>query len=770
MQSIQPTDAKINEELSDIKTTNTDETTSNGIEPTDTKISEESTDIKATNTDETTSNGIEPTDTKISEESTDIKATNMDETTSNGIEPTDTKISEESTDIKATNTDETTSNGIEPTDTKISEESTDIKATNTDETTSNGIEPTDTKDSEESTDIKATNTDETTSNGIEPTDAKISVEATQPSEEANSQSQILQVASETAKKLVKLILSPDQSKTPLQHRVLSVTNAGGYPEIQEVLPLFLRQTALNIYVQNLSAALSEKPVVQYYDQQGSLLSNPVESPSTNEDHVKYTVRSMQSLKCSATVTDVKTPKILFVGTHEDLEKHDSRSEREDAMKALLLRAFEDDIIFSDKYMKKILFCINASARDANEEKTAQYIRSIINQLYPSVGQKIPLRWFALLIKLQEISKKLNRLVVTKKECLDASPALHLHEKLDSALQYLDELNIIFHYTQILPDVVFCDVQVLLDKITELVEHMYKLTNHDVGEDGICTGEWKKFRDFGLITEAILEAFPSHYVPGIFTVNDLLKLFRTLLVFADFQTDNKEKPEYFLPCLLHRIESEKVDQYIADCKSHVSPLVLHFPHGLLNGVFCFTIATLLSAENKSPAPWRLSLHSDGNPRCLYRNVVQFTVPSFSGVVILIDKFEFIKIIVAGSPPLTTTLCPLVKKAALQALKKAAEVLNYVGCKAVPSILCPCASGSPHPAKTSNKDSMGQQWWMCTRNELTYGKLDDSDKIWNDQEVADEVADGKKSFHDKHLNQIACVQLVHVYCTWINCTMS
>ena len=579
-------------------------------------------------------------------------------------------------------------------------------------------------------------------------------ESAQPSE-AESQRQILQKASETEDDLVKLIDRSRHQNTFVQRRWMSVTDTGGQPQFQEVLPLFMRQTTLYVHVQNLSEALSDRPVIEFYDQKGNPLSNPLRSPLTNEEHVRCTIRSMQSLKYKA--TEDKPPMMLFVGTHEDLEylSQETREEKEKKMAGLLLPAFKDDVIFCGNDMKRILFGINARVPGASEAEMARNIRSIINRLFPSTGKKIPLRWFALQIKLQEIASILDRQIVTKKECLEAAHRLHFNSEtaLDVALKYLDELNIIFHYPQILPDVVFCDVQVLLDKITELVEHMYKLME-DLGDQSARTGEWKKFRDFGLITEAILEAFPSHYVRGIFTVNDLLKLFRTLLVIADFQTDNKEKPEYFMPCLLNTIETRKVEEYKARCKSLVPPLVLHFPHGLLSGVFCFTIASLLSAENTFPGPWKLLLHSDGSPQCLYRNIVQFTVTGFPGVVILIDMFDFIQIIVASPPSLCATLCPLVKTAVLQSLNKAAEVLNYIDCKAVPSILCPCADGSPHPAKASRADSKGQQWWMCSKNEMMWGELEASNKIWNN-----ETSNG--NIKEKSLIRITMVQLSHSF---------
>ena len=554
-------------------------------------------------------------------------------------------------------------------------------------------------------------------------------------EEDNGEDSILQEASATEDELVKLIDRSSGHDVHFKRRWISITDTGGQPQFQEVLTVFLRQTSLYIHVQKLSESLSEKPAIEYYDEQGKPLSQPIRSPLTNEEHVKCAVRSLQSLRHN--VTEDKSPKMLFVATHEDQEKNcsETRDEKEEKMAKLLLPiTLQNNVIYCGNRMEKVLFGINAKCPGDKEKKMATDIRNIINKLFPPTGQKIPLRWFVLQLKLQEIAGILQRQIITKKECLEAAHRIHLNseEALDVALEYLDELNIIFYYPKILPDVVFCNIQVVIDKLTELVEHLYKLMEDDDDDHTARMGDWKKFRDFGLITEAILTAFPSHYSPGIFTVDHLLTLFRALLVIADFQKDDQEEQEYFMPCLLHTIEPEEVEKHIADCKSMVPPLVLHFPDGLLSGIFCFTIASLLSSENTLPASWKLKQLRDGSPKCLHRNIVQFTVPDFPGNVTLIDMFDFIQIIVASPPSFCTELCPIVKNAVSVSLAKATELLNYIDCRTEEAVLCQCEEGKPHPAKIIT-DPAGKKWWMCTEDDSVCGELEEAHNIWKDKEM-------------------------------------
>jgi len=59
-------------------------------------------------------------------------------------------------------------------------------------------------------------------------------------------------------------------------------------------------------------------------------------------------------------------------------------------------------------------------------------------------------------------------IVSAKECRQIAQRLHMGEEaFDAALNYLVALNFFHYYPTILPDVVFCDTQVLPDKMSEL---------------------------------------------------------------------------------------------------------------------------------------------------------------------------------------------------------------------------------------------------------------------------------------------------------------
>ena len=129
--------------------------------------------------------------------------------------------------------------------------------------------------------------------------------------------------------------------------------------------------------------------------------------------------------------------------------------------------------------------------------------------------------------LEKITLQLKRRVLSRNECLEVARRLYLDESgLEVALMYLDELSLVFYYPNILPEVVFTNPQVLLDKISELVKvHHDKLKKYS-GE------EWQNFFCHALVTVEFLkqDVFEKHYVPGLFDPEHLVLLYRKLLIF------------------------------------------------------------------------------------------------------------------------------------------------------------------------------------------------------------------------------------------------
>lgn len=300
--------------------------------------------------------------------------------------------------------------------------------------------------------------------------------------------------------------------------------------------------------------------------------------------------------------------------------------------------------------------------------------------------------------------------------------------LDAALDYLGHLNLVFYYPDILPNVVFVSSQILLDKVTELVKAAYRMIQ---GETAISMsavqGELgQRFCDYAIISAEFLKRnsdFQKHYAPNIFMHDDLIVLFRKLLIFADMSS-----AEYFVPALLKKLKNDELEMYRVKPSSPIAaPLVFLFGKhgGPLIGVFCATVAALLSEDNVGPCHWELKMDKESVPTCLHRNCVQFVIPDHFGFITLIETFEHIEVHVTE---IADEDCRMVRESISKALHHATTALHYKFSEPDIGFSCPCGKSAFHLAKiTANRQS-----WMCSEDVCKHGHLNSNQKIWLDPE--------------------------------------
>ena len=525
------------------------------------------------------------------------------------------------------------------------------------------------------------------------------------------------LASNTEEELLKLLEQAPTSAPVLRFEWVYFIDSGGQPQFHEILPVFLKGASICIFVHKLSERLDERPVIEYFDDNSKIVGKPCRSAHTNMQVFQHCIRTMQSHGSQA--AKGKPPKILILGTHADLEHRCTETRRDKNQKLLeiLLPTFPNEIIYNGQDKKEVIFPLNAQEPGEAEHRLAEHIRELIMKESPSVVDKIPLSWYVLEQALQELAQKLGRSVLRKEECFAVASNLHFTEEtFFAALQFLDDLNILFYYPDILPEVVFTDPQVVLDKASELVKFSYQLREEP--KEGVpFKGEWRKFQDYGLVTAEFLSEFSEHYVEGIFTPKELIKLFKALLILADFSAT-----EFFMPALLRILDCREVQQYTYQSTPSVdgTALVVHFPHGPRNGMFCSLITFLLSSDNCYPSAWKLH-HTAGSPTCLNRNCVKFTIPEYAGSITLVDSFMHFE---ADVNVPDGEFCGFVRDALFTGLQKAVTVLNYNNSTPKIAFLCPCEVGSTHVATVGAK----QKKWICSKDSDKFGLLQDEHRKW------------------------------------------
>ena len=384
---------------------------------------------------------------------------------------------------------------------------------------------------------------------------------------------------------------------------------------------------------------------------------------------------------------------------------------------------------------------------------------------------MPLRWHTFDEKLRSIAEGLGRMVMSRDECWQVAESLGLEEEsFDGALDFFHSVSLMFYFRDILPEVVFIDPQVILDKVSELVELMFELqepadqdesstdntpaaARSDGGQQSSTSPNtppgaagatpekpplkeltptskkpsrssaldtdllppgWQQFNEFGQITKSFLEdkRFSSHYHAGIFTSDDTIHLLEELLVFAKLSTDDGPDT-WFMPSVLKQIPNTELPK---ECTSSSGSLVVDFPDGgPQNGIFCSLMSHVLSPENTHPCPWKLCL-AFNKPTCLYRDCIEFQVFDYAGSVTLIDCYEYFEVHVSTAEEEKQELWQHVQNALFSGIETVCETLGYSNNKPRPAILCPRAhSDKTHPAYIKN------ELWKCASDPRVYGKL-------------------------------------------------
>ena len=507
---------------------------------------------------------------------------------------------------------------------------------------------------------------------------------------------------------------------------IHLIDSGGQPQFYDLLPIFIRHATSIVLVQRLCDSLNDHPTVEYYDEEGVLVGVSYLSHFTNLETVKCLTRTMHSHP-----TEGKHPKIMIACTHRDMEKEcsETRAEKNETLFNILHPLFPDDLVLYGAALNEPIFPLNAKEPDEEDKSVARLLRQAIESSSPG-PEELPLWWYFLEIALGRLAAMLGRRVLSRNECLSVAHSLRFsEEEFDAALQYFDELNLFLYYPKVLPEVVFSDPQVPLDKASELVQQIYKLKQgrKSQGPQEALEAKWLKFRDQGIVRREFLEKFPKHYRDKLFTPSDLLQLFNHLLIFAPLAKD-----EYFMPSLLQMLPPEELDKHRAPSSSPVAPLIIHFPHGWpRNGIFCCLVVYLINHGK-----WQVILPSTGSPILIARNCVKFRIPRSACTVTLIDSYVNFEIHISAPPPVCRKMAPTIRNLVFDGIDAAASTLRYNNEKPQPGFVCPHSDSDngqthsntptiPPHAATITED---QEYLECTRDADVFGELSEREKVW------------------------------------------
>ena len=395
------------------------------------------------------------------------------------------------------------------------------------------------------------------------------------------------------------------------------------------------------------------------------------------------------------------PQVAVIGTHVDLEGPCDES-REDKNRKIAecLKINENCIpLYVGQDMTQLIFGVNSKSPGKHENDVAKVLRTKISERTPT-PEKEPIAWFGLEVLLHDLAQKKNREVLSLSECKQTAERVQLKdEAFTAALEHFVKCNILLYYPDVLPDVVFCNPQVLLSIITELVQYRYKLLEQPDPTKSI-SGDWKRFKDYAFLTQKLLQQFPRHYYGGVFSSSDLLKLFTSHSLVAAVGNG-----EYLMPALLPEC-------CLGDNQSGLlsgDPLLIRFKGGSFpNGVFCFLVAYLLNDKK-----WTVCI-KDGKPKCLYSNAVAFSAaPTIITIIDNLSHFAFHVVLPQDCKPQHSTVRSFIHQGIMSACKhlgyqcEEEDIIDAVHCSHGD-----CVGGERHHADIRVTD-LGS-WAICSKD--------------------------------------------------------
>eukprot|EP00731_Ephydatia_muelleri_P005735 Em0002g1911a len=429
--------------------------------------------------------------------------------------------------------------------------------------------------------------------------------------------------------------SPILSSVPALPLSSPLLSSGGQPQFHHLLPFFVSNLSMVLFVFKLSEQLDQKREIVCY----------------GTDVMK---RFLKAFQFSAVY-----PQVVVIGTHKDLEgkcdqSNESREEKNRKVKECLQLNKKCIPFYVGQDMAEVIFGVNSQTPGTEDRDVAKVLRTKISELSPS-PEKEPIAWFGLEVLLHDLAHRKKREVLSLLECKQTAERVQLKDAaFKEALSHFMKCNILLYYPDVLPDVVFCNPQVLLSIITELVQQCYKLLKQPDPTKPI-SGHWERFKDYAYLTQKLLDEFPGHYHDGVFSSSDVLKLFASRSIVAAVGNGEYLMPALLPECCLGDIQS--------DLQSG-DPLLIRFKEGCYpNGVFCFLVAYLLNHSK-----WTVC-KKDGKPKCLYSNSVAFSASEIPATITIMDAlthFALHVVLPHGGPSLYSNIRSAIHKGIMNTL--------------------------------------------------------------------------------------------------------
>ena len=482
---------------------------------------------------------------------------------------------------------------------------------------------------------------------------------------------------------------------------LYLTDSGGQPEFQELLPALVVGPCVFFVVFPLHKDLNTEYEVEY------------ERPNENKQIQKYTSSltiKQDLMRSLATIASIEykdiygkqvKPRVMFVATFKDKVSKEDGQRRLEILQALIEKTdayHQGMIVYASK--TQMVFTIN-NASDDEAEKDTVVIRGAIQNLTRFFKVSTPYPWLIFGILIQHLVKDS---VIHKKECIKIAQECGIHSDVfEAALQFLHKQTGLLQYYKKpseLSHIVIRDPQHLFSRVSQLVE---KTFTFEETQGTQCPEDFKK----GIFKNADYKELTKYCSSSLLTPSMLMDLLMHLNVVVPLG----DCENYFMPCAITHID--KASSGHSTQSATIPPLLITFKSGYCpKGLFGSLVACMVK---KQVAKCKLSLDESE----IHRDQICFTLGLHRLLLRINPTYIYIEVIpYRTDTSLSTELCTLcsnVRKFIEDNITEACKTLHYSNSANYGlSFICQCREKDIFHLAELRHDPVNGLCFLCTQS--------------------------------------------------------
>ena len=479
------------------------------------------------------------------------------------------------------------------------------------------------------------------------------------------------------------------------HWTLYLTDTGGQPEFQELLPILVCGPSLFFLVFRLDLDLNSRYKVEYINSSGESIV-PYESGLTMQETLLQNLATIASTSIVRIVDGERVdilPSVFFVGTHKDLVSDEQLRRIDSTLQGVVKRTetYREGMVQFASKSQLILSVNNLSEGDEDVQQVRAAVERIGSQ-GDKYRVKTPFSWRM----FSNILQRTNAPVLEYDQCYEAAQqcGIDTRDEMNDALRFLHEnVGVIRYYHDVdeLREYVIKELRYLFDMITDLLVATFTF---DRTNPSLC----ELFARKGIFPLDVFEklARSTEFLPP----SKLVALLQHLNIVALLKKDGASS-QYFIPCVLAHFEGSQstTSDTTVSC---VPALLVTFESGYCpKGLFGAVAVYLLQNKMKSMLEWELDQDE------IFRDQICLSVGPYDSFLLTVVP-SFLSIELCASSGMSTrmislaSVCSEVRRSINSAISEVAKVLHCPQ-NAAPyfSFFCPDVgiNQSPHPASVT-----------------------------------------------------------------------